>query len=239
MRNPAQEDYYENEVVPTAEYDQEAEPETPSWADVHLMPDPPRIEPWQEISGAPILPRARTQAFEDIIFPPTPPIPEPSEPLPLVFIASPATDELQAGKTYTFLAKYSPNVNPNGLVWEINGNKVGAGSTLQYAFPVGVFSIVLAYNDGEAVDSIILNSVASIGGGVWSGYYWFGGQLFGPITSITGKYFGVNLTSGSQNFSDDPFNEDFIEWRYVADKNGDGSYALSNRTSGDIVFRIT
>jgi hypothetical protein len=88
------------------------------------------------------------------------------------------------------------------------------------------------------------------GGNVWSGYYWFGGQVNGdepganvePITAIAGKYFGCNLRTGQTAFADDPMSNLGIEeweWRYVADKDEDtGEYTLSNRTCGDIVFRI-
>jgi hypothetical protein len=87
--------------------------------------------------------------------------------------------------------------------------------------------------------------------GGWSGYWWFGGQENGPydLKEIEGKYFGCNLKTGNVDFSDDPFNPPYTdewEWRYVADKEIKNAgtedeeivYTLSNRTSGDIVFRI-
>jgi hypothetical protein len=88
------------------------------------------------------------------------------------------------------------------------------------------------------------------GGNVWSGYYWFGGKVNGgepedatAITEITGKYFGCNLRTGQTAFADDPMDSQGIEeweWRHVADKDEDtGEYTLSNRTCGDIIFRIT
>ena len=80
------------------------------------------------------------------------------------------------------------------------------------------------------------------GGGVWSGYWWFGGNQEGPVDvlEINGKYFGCNLRTGDTTFADEPTDTDNIEWRYVADKDEDtGEYTLSNRTCGDIVFRIT
>jgi len=112
-----------------------------------------------------------------------------------------------------------------------------------------VESLVADEGDGF-FDEFERQGGASGGGGVWSGYYWFGGQVNGdepgseggPITNITGKYFGINLRTGQTAFADDPmgsFGIEEWEWRYVADKNEDGSYALSNRTCGDIVFRIT
>jgi hypothetical protein len=78
------------------------------------------------------------------------------------------------------------------------------------------------------------------GAGVWSGYYWYGGEENGPENNITGKYFGCDLRTGAVQFADSISNIDNIEWRYVADKDEDtGEYTLSNRTCGDIVFRIT
>jgi hypothetical protein len=79
------------------------------------------------------------------------------------------------------------------------------------------------------------------GAGVWSGYYWFGGQENGPLLDeLSGKYFGVHLRTGDYSFSDAPFNQEDVEWRYVADKDEEtGAYTLSNRTCGDIIIRIT
>jgi hypothetical protein len=78
------------------------------------------------------------------------------------------------------------------------------------------------------------------GGGVWSGYWWFGGEENENTKPITGKYFGCDLRTGDVQFADEPDDTDNIEWRYVADKDEDtGEYTLSNRTCGDIVFRIT
>jgi hypothetical protein len=79
------------------------------------------------------------------------------------------------------------------------------------------------------------------GAGVWSGYWWFGGVQEGPIdeSDIEGKYFGCDLRNGVTQFADEPTDTDNIEWRYVADKDEDtGEYTPSNRTCGDIVFRI-
>jgi hypothetical protein len=95
------------------------------------------------------------------------------------------------------------------------------------------------------------------GGGVWSGYYLFGGKINGddpgsdidPITEIEGQYFGINLRTGETAFADEPMNIYGVEeweWRYVADvtienedtENEKRTYTLSNRTCGDIVFRI-
>jgi hypothetical protein len=78
------------------------------------------------------------------------------------------------------------------------------------------------------------------GGNVWSGYWWYGGEENGPANNITGKYFGCDLRTGAVQFADETDDTDNIEWRYVANKNEDtGEYTLSNRTCGDIVFRIT
>jgi len=80
----------------------------------------------------------------------------------------------------------------------------------------------------------------AVGSGVWSRYWWYGGEENGPANNITGKYFGCDLRTGAVQFADSISNTDNIEWRYVADKDEDtGEYTLSNRTCGDIVFRIT
>jgi hypothetical protein len=85
--------------------------------------------------------------------------------------------------------------------------------------------------------------------GGWSGYWWYGGELNGPsdITQISGQYFGCNLRTGQTQFADQTSNTNEIEWRYIADKTtiNEGTeeeedvYTLSNRTTGDIVFRVT
>jgi hypothetical protein len=78
------------------------------------------------------------------------------------------------------------------------------------------------------------------GGNVWSGYYWFGGEVAEADLSNLKSYFGCDLRTGDVQFADEPDDTDNIEWRYVADKDEDtGEYTLSNRTCGDIVFRIT
>jgi hypothetical protein len=77
------------------------------------------------------------------------------------------------------------------------------------------------------------------GGNVWSGYYWFGGEVAEADLSNLKSYFGCDLRTGDVQFADEPTDTDNIEWRYVADKDEDtGEYTLSNRTCGDIVFRI-
>jgi hypothetical protein len=78
------------------------------------------------------------------------------------------------------------------------------------------------------------------GGNVWSGYYWFGGEVAEADLSDLKSYFGCDLRTGDVQFADSISDTDNIEWRYVADKDEDtGEYTLSNRTCGDIVFRIT
>ena len=77
-------------------------------------------------------------------------------------------------------------------------------------------------------------------GNVWSGYWWYGGEENENTQPISGKYFGCDLRTGDVQFADEPSDTDNIEWRYVANKDEDtGEYTLSNRTCGDIVFRIT
>ena len=78
------------------------------------------------------------------------------------------------------------------------------------------------------------------GAGVWSGFYWYGGEEFEAELDDLKTYFGCNLRTGAVQFADSITDTDNIEWRYVADKDEDtGEYTLSNRTCGDIVFRIT
>lgn len=91
----------------------------------------------------------------------------------------------------------------------------------------------------------------AVGLGVWSGYYWFGGNVYGPVEGINGNYFGINLRTGelagTGGFADQISDTEEVEWRYVADKvtinegtdEEEEIYVLSNRTCGDIVFRIT
>jgi hypothetical protein len=242
MLNPSQVDQYEQDVMPAGEYDEEVQPETPSWANEYNLPDPPRIMPWNDIAGAPFLERARTQAIDEFIPTPQPP-PEPAAIQPFVFILPPTTGSLVSGQQYTFIAKYNSVVDPFFISWTVNGANFGIGDTVQLVFTSGPVLISITYDDGSASaeDQIAfeITPPAQVGG-VWSGHYWFGGEVvevgYGGIKS----YFGCNLRTGQVQFSDEPFDEDNIEWRYVADKNEEtGEYTLSNRTCGDIVFRIT
>jgi hypothetical protein len=79
--------------------------------------------------------------------------------------------------------------------------------------------------------------------GRWSGYWKFGGAFYGGpemLEDIQGRYFGVEIASGDESWSDDPTDFDNIEWFYVANKNEEtGEYSLSNRTCGDIIVRVT
>jgi hypothetical protein len=121
---------------------------------------------------------------------------------------------------------------------------------------------ITAESDEEFFDEFERQLGDGGGGGVWSGYYWFGGEVGGafglsnaglegpPITKIDGRYFGINLRLGTTEWSDNPsadeYDVDQWEWRRVADKvivnEGEPDevvqYTLSNRTCGDIVFRV-
>jgi hypothetical protein len=89
--------------------------------------------------------------------------------------------------------------------------------------------------------------VCGSGGGVWSGFYWYGGEEFEAELDDLKTYFGCDLRTGEVQFADEPTDSDNIEWRHVANKTtiNEGTpeeedvYTLSNRTCGDIVFRIT
>jgi hypothetical protein len=94
------------------------------------------------------------------------------------------------------------------------------------------------------------------GSGTWSGYYWWGGKLFGGpslLSNLQGQYFGVEIRTGDENWldvDDEDFDEMIfspsIEWRYVANKTIENPgtedekvvYTLSSRSVGDLVFRI-
>lgn len=83
------------------------------------------------------------------------------------------------------------------------------------------------------------------GGGVWSGWYWYGGlEIHHGFTGLK-TYFGCNLRTGEVKFVHSTIGEDLNKWefRYVSDPTevspGVYTYALSSRTSGDIIFRVT
>jgi hypothetical protein len=123
-------------------------------------------------------------------------------------------------------------------------SRIGNNSLAEYALLLGRLAVAELRID-VLEDDFPEDQKGGAGGGksgVWSGYWWFGGQQQGPydLTEIEGKYFGCNLRTGDVDFADEPTDTDNIEWRYVADKDEEtGEYTLSNRTCGDIVFRIT
>jgi len=115
-----------------------------------------------------------------------------------------------------------------------------------------LMSEVYSQTHGDTESEILppLVTIDGGGGGVWSGYYKWGGEFFGGpelLESIDGRYFGVDLKDPSvTHWADEPDEMvPDVEWSYVADKIilNEGTpdeeivYSLSSRTCGDIVIR--